>query len=256
MSIYENKWSNIKTFDELCYMGFLYINDIIKTFPIYKTNNNDNKNLFELVDEYNWIQTIIYKYNLLQYFTQSSQPGKCEIFNINNNNVEWYQRAFITGYMDKNRAEYIYYKMIRNENYIICVEDINECVDDIYTPCTIYIEYKIIDNRKYYLSKDCKSLISADTFVITSENYNKLYYTCNTHVLNNIKDIKKSNNNNYSIFRNEYEKYLHKLNNKYYNKFNKSYLIYFCAMDRRWNYNNTFWSDLLKYLEEYNTLIS
>ena len=264
MSIYENKWQHVNTFEELCFLGALYVNDIIKNFPLYPDNTYDEKNLYELIGEFEWIQSIIYKYNMLNYFTYISQPGLYDIYiDINDIEYVYYQRACVAGFIDKNKAKYIYDKMTTNENYKICIEDINESVEPIYEPCSIRINYIEIDNEKYYLGHDNKTLIPINTFEITYNNYTELKYSTETHILDiiiwlKLKYFYKNENviiyNNDSLFKHMLSSHLLNIDTKYYNKNNDSYIVYMCVMDRRWNYNGEFWSDLLKYLKEYDEI--
>jgi len=272
MSIYENKWHHVNTFEELCFLGALYVNDIIKNFPTYGHVDN-RKNLYELTGEFEWIQPIIYEYNLLNYFTDMSQPGKCDIIMDDTNiKYEYYQRACVSGFIDKEKATYIYDKMITNEHYRICIEDIYETDDEIYDLCSIYIEFIEIDNKKYYINNDDNTLISTDTFNIDYNNYVYLKHQPVTCVLDTIKTFKYFNKTAYienidgdyieiingdyikTILEQRFGKHLLNLDTKYYNKYNDSYVVYMCVMDRRWNYNDEFWSDLLKYLKEYDEI--
>ena len=68
-------YSDIKTFDDLYLYGSLYACDRVKKFPIWRDLKEDEKSLYEMVDDYELIGIIIHSYNLLGFFTNMSQPG-------------------------------------------------------------------------------------------------------------------------------------------------------------------------------------
>lgn len=222
------EYSDIKNFNDLCYYGSLYTNDIVKKFLGW--GSTSGKSLYELQGKYEWIGKIVHSYNLLGFCTQLSQPGvlvDCSKFEeYKDGNYKHGQRARIRGFMLKDKALKIYEYMKKNKNYVMSLS----CkYNNIPFDCTV------------------------SSIIFKDDEPEKCKMKCNKRKRNDKSIPKHSEIVSYfgqskklptafSLFT---KNYLINMESKY---FEDDVIVVFDIMDKRWNYNDELWTDLLKCL--------
>lgn len=144
-------YSQVKTFDELCKLGCDFIQNKLKTHPFLIVDQSKD-NLYELVENNEWIRDYLYKYNLMGFYTVMSQPGNDyptqifptylqykKSFNQNDkiypleNKFGVKQRAEVEGFIKLEKGLKLY-KMLKDDPRIkiglSCVPE--SCEDNIY----------------------------------------------------------------------------------------------------------------------------
>jgi len=123
-----------ETFEEICDHSKGYINDEHSEHIFFPFNRKGlekkikraNGNMYELTNMYTFIKKFLIKYNDLGFLTVCSQPGKIISWdpheNLSDDKFVIKAKAFVSGYMFKNKALKIKKKM-RNHPNIHCLID-------------------------------------------------------------------------------------------------------------------------------------
>jgi hypothetical protein len=157
-------------------------------------------------------------------------------------NYQLYQRAFINGWMEKDKALKFYNQMKYNPNYIVSLSCMENNYDQEFNVCTLPAK----DGRLMY-----DELYEHDR-LLNEYNLTDEFFDENNDTFKNILNIpttyyggdKKECTNAFKL---HYNKYLKNMEKKY---FKDNVVIHVSIMDKRWNYNDEFWNDILKCLYE------
>ncbi len=251
------EYTNIKTFDQLCLYGSLFVSDRVKKFPGWKDLKDGKKALCEMVEEYEWIGKFIFGYNLLGFFTVSSQPGtiyKTEIYSnhydymmnameesnpqILEGNYELYQRAFVNGWMEKDKAIKFYNLIKQNPNYLISLSCFENEIPKEYEICTLVAKDGIPMFKELEESHELLKKLNLFKLFDKDPQFKKIPHIPATYY-GGRKDPEPN------AFEKSQKKYLINMDSQY---FDPDVIVCVSIMDKRWNNNDEFWTDILNCL--------
>lgn len=183
---YENKefeqdmWDCAKTFKNVCFLGSLWCQNLIKVQPGCGITECDN--LYELNNLDN-VRNIIIEYNKLGFFTTMSQPGKIDIdtnISTDTKNVQYRQRASISGYV-KLSTWLKLAKRIENDEYIFA--EMNRCGKSYVLE---HYELNAIKKTQNFKSQQLSNRLMTATFINNEfpiDIYNKKINDKTIHII-------------------------------------------------------------------------
>lgn len=209
-----------------------------------------------MVGEYEWIAKYIFSYNLLGFCTSGSQPGKIYKTKVYKNhydhlkeqdnpnyeflegNYEIYQRAFVNGWMEKDKALKFYEQMKNNPNYIVSLSCIDNVIDKEFEQCSLTAK----DGRLMY-----------EELGQIREELENIDWDDKLKLIETFKKIPNIHETCYGGHREKRPSFFSYLHEKHYPNMEKKYfeddvIVCVSIMDKRWNNNDEFWTDILECL--------
>jgi hypothetical protein len=239
-------WKNVNNFSDVCYLGSLICQNVLKTQPQCVTGLVEYRSkpiLYELTDpKHNTIKNSIIKYNILGFFTTCSQPGSIDNYK-KCDGVTFLQRSFVNGYTRKSTVLKLMDEFIEDEHILI---DVNYSVD--FTKGEKLIKTFTEKKNKDFKASSLENSLVTATFInneFPTEDYLRKIKNRTLHQITNEDNgipffWTHCSCNNMLI-----NEYLDDVNAKI---FDCDDVMSICIMNTCWG-DNSMWSKILKVLE-------
>jgi uncharacterized protein YkvS len=156
-------------------------------------------------------------------------------------NYQLYQRAFINGFMEKDKALKFYNQLKNNPNYIVSLSCMENNFDQEFDVCTLSAkDGRLMYDELYEHDRLMNELNLQNKFFDNDTVYKNIPNIHTTYYSRNKLEIP-------NIFKSSFERYLKNMEEKY---FEDNVIVKVSIMDKRWNHNDEFWNDILKCLSE------